>query len=72
VEYRRPHANAQQGQQLAAFQRIKHTNPPALSMQTACWSGGVAGCILEHIVKTEIFSGLYFLAPPILNILKVD
>ena len=37
-------------------------------MQTACWSRGVAGCILEHIVNPEILLGLYFQAGIILNI----
>jgi hypothetical protein len=37
-------------------------------MQTACWSRGVSGCILEHIVNPEILSGLYFQAGIILNI----
>lgn len=37
-------------------------------MPTACWSRGVSGCILEHIVNPEILSGLYFQARIILNI----
>ena len=37
-------------------------------MQTACWSRGVSGCILEHIVNPEILSGLYFQTGIILNI----
>jgi hypothetical protein len=55
-----PQADAQQGQELASFQRIKHTNPSVLSMQTACWRGCVASGILEHIANPEILVGATF------------
>jgi hypothetical protein len=37
-------------------------------MQTACWSRGVAGGILEHIANPEILVGVHFQARIIFNI----